>query len=57
MQLVQKVTSTEGPIEVVSSGRLISLGIPSVMAGEEAVVQEEAQLYNTTGIMENIKAK
>ena len=39
-------------MEVVSSGRLGSLGIPSVMAGEEAVIQEEAQLYNTTGIME-----
>ena len=57
MQVVQKITSTEGPMEVVSSGRLGSLGIPSVMAGEEAVIQEEAQLYNTTGIMENIKAK
>ena len=44
-------------MEVVSSGRLGSLGIPSVMAGEEAVIQEEAQLYNTTGIIENIKAK
>ena len=32
---------------------LASLRILSVMAGVEAMYQEEAQLYNTAGIMEN----
>jgi len=32
---------------------LVSLGILSGMAGVEAMYQEESQLYNTAGIMEN----
>ena len=36
---------------------LISLEILYGLAGEEAMDQEETQLYNTAGTMENIKAK